>query len=167
MRGSSFWNNIIWDVTKIVADENIRFMQEALREAKEAYTLGEVPIGAILVKDNEIIARGHNETILSNDPTAHAEILVLRRGASVLKNYRLIGSTLYVTVEPCPMCTGAMIQSRIKKLVYGADDLKSGTVRSLYKILDDHRFNHRVEVSLGILKADCANLMQSFFKKLR
>jgi len=142
-------------------------MQEALREAKEAYTLGEVPIGAILVKDNEIIARGHNETILSNDPTAHAEILVLRRGASVLKNYRLIGSTLYVTVEPCPMCTGAMIQSRIKKLVYGADDLKSGTVRSLYKILDDHRFNHRVEVSLGILKADCANLMQSFFKKLR
>jgi tRNA(adenine34) deaminase len=142
-------------------------MQEALEEARKAYRLGEVPIGAVLVKDDEILARSYNETILSNDPTAHAEILVLRRGAEVLKNYRLVNSTLYVTVEPCLMCAGAMIQARIERLVYGTDDLKSGAVRSLYKILNDNRFNHQVKVTFGILAEDCKKLLQSFFEKLR
>ena len=119
------------------------------------------------MKDSKILSRAHNETILSNDPTAHAEILALRRGADVFKNYRLVGSILYVTVEPCLMCAGAMIQARIKRLVYGTDDLKSGVIRSLYKILNDNRFNHRVEVNSGILENDCKKLLQSFFEKLR
>ncbi len=148
-------------------NEHFRFMQEALEEAGKAYRLGEVPIGAVLVKDDESIARAHNETILANDPTAHAEILVLRRAGVALHNHRLLNTTLYVTVEPCPMCAGAMIQARIKKLVFGAYDLKSGAVRSLYKILDDNRLNHRIEITAGIREEECRMLIQAFFKNLR
>lgn len=148
-------------------DVHTRYMREALKEAKKAYKLGDVPIGAVLVGDGEILACAHNETIASNDPTAHAEILALRRGATILKNHRLLNTTLYVTVEPCPMCAGAMVQARIARLVYGTDDLKTGAVRSLYKILSDNRLNHQVEVTSGILEEEGRELLQTFFKKLR
>jgi tRNA(adenine34) deaminase len=148
-------------------DSDIQFMQEALAEARSAAAAGEVPIGAVLVHDSQIIARSGNRTIRDNDPTAHAEIIVLREAARRLGNYRLSGATLYVTIEPCSMCAGAVIQARVPRLVYGADDPKGGAVRSCFQILSDPRLNHQVEVTYGILAADCAAVIQSFFSERR
>lgn len=148
-------------------DANVAGMQEALAEARLAGEAGEVPIGAVLMSDGKIVARGGNRTIRDGDPTAHAEIVVLREAARVLGNYRLAGTTLYVTVEPCSMCAGAMIQARIPRLVYGCDDPKGGAVRSCFEILSHPRLNHRVEVSAGVLAEDCAVLLQSFFATRR
>lgn len=142
-------------------------MQEALKEAREAAAAGEVPIGAVLVHDGEIIARSGNRTIRDCDPTAHAEVVVLRKAAEALANYRLAGTTLYVTVEPCSMCAGAMIQARIPRLVYGADDPKGGAVRTCFQILSDSRLNHQVEVTSGVLADECAAVIQSFFAERR
>ncbi len=148
-------------------DADIQFMQEALAEARAAAAAGEVPIGAVLVLDGKILARSGNRTIRDNDPTAHAEIVVLREAARLLGNYRFTGSTLYVTIEPCGMCAGAMIQARISRLVYGADDPKGGAVRTCFQILSDPRLNHQVEITSGVLAADCADLIQSFFAARR
>lgn len=148
-------------------DADIQFMQEALAEARAAAAAGEVPIGAVLVLDGKILARSGNRTIRDNDPTAHAEIVVLREAARLLGNYRFAGSTLYVTIEPCGMCAGAMIQARISRLVYGADDPKGGAVRTCFQILSDPRLNHQVEITSGVLAADCADLIQSFFAARR
>jgi tRNA(adenine34) deaminase len=136
-------------------------MHEALAEARSA--AGEVPIGALLVHDGRILARAGNRTIRDNDPTAHAEVVVLREAARLLGNYRLAGSTLYVTIEPCSMCAGAMIQARVPRLVYGADDPKGGAVRSCFQILSHPSLNHQVEVTSGVLAAECAAIIQSFF----
>jgi tRNA(adenine34) deaminase len=144
-----------------------QFMQEALLEARASAAAGEVPVGAVLVHDGKILARSGNRTIRDCDPTAHAEIVVLREAARLLGNYRLAGTTLYVTIEPCSMCAGAMIQARLPRLVYGADDPKGGAVRSCFEILSDPRLNHQVEVSSGILAEDCASLLQSFFAQRR
>lgn len=143
------------------------FMQEALVEARSAAAAGEVPVGAVLVHEGKMLARSGNRTIRDGDPTAHAEIIVLREAARSLGNYRLAGTTLYVTIEPCSMCAGAMIQARVPRLVYGADDPKGGAVRTCFQILSDSRLNHQVEVVPGVLADDCAAIMQSFFAERR
>jgi len=142
-------------------------MQEALKEAQAAAAVGEVPIGAVLVHDGKVLARSNNRTIRDNDPTAHAEILVLRTAARLLGNYRLSGTTLYVTIEPCSMCAGAIVQARVPRLVYGADDPKGGAVRSCFEVLSNPRLNHQVEITSGILAVHCAAILQSFFAERR
>ena len=148
-------------------ETHFKFMQEALAEARTSANAGEVPIGAILIHDEEILARSGNRTIRDNDPTAHAEIIVLREAARLLGNYRLANTTLYVTIEPCSMCAGAIIQARVPRLVYGADDPKGGAVRSCFEILSNPRLNHQVEVSAGVLAAESAAVLQSFFAARR
>ena len=128
------------------------FMQEALAQAQLAFDCDEVPVGAVLVKDNQIIARAHNQSITNNDPTAHAEILALREAASVLKNYRLIDTTLYVTLEPCAMCAMALVHARVKYLVFAASDPRTGACGSVFQIASDSNLNHQLNVSQGVLK---------------
>ena len=146
---------------------DLELMEVALEEARGAAAAGEVPIGAIIVQEGKILARAGNRTIRDCDPTAHAEIIALREASRLLGNYRLSGTTLYVTIEPCSMCAGAMIQARVPRLVYGADDPKGGAVRSCFEILSDRRLNHRVEVTAGVLAAECAAVMQTFFAERR
>jgi len=150
-----------------MVESDIQCMQEALAEARAAATADEVPVGAVLVHDGKILARSGNRTIRDCDPTAHAEMVVLREAARLLGNYRLVDTTLYVTIEPCSMCAGAIIQARVPRLVYGADDPKGGAVRSCFKMLSHPRLNHQVEVTSGILAADCAAIIQSFFAQRR
>ena len=142
-------------------------MAIALEEAEAAIRKGEVPVGAAVVLDEDILARAHNSPIALNDPTAHAEIIVLREAAGRLGNYRLTGTTLYVTVEPCIMCVGAIVHARISRLVYGATDPKNGGVGSLYRILEDRRLNHTVEVKAGVLAGLCAEVLGRFFREKR
>ena len=142
-------------------------MLEALEEAKKAADMGEVPVGAVIVRDGEIIGRGHNETETRKDPTAHAEIMALRQGGLVMQNYRLIDATLYVTLEPCVMCAGAMIHSRIGRVVFGARDAKTGAAGSLMDVLHHPGMNHRVEITEGILADECAALLSDFFRMRR
>ncbi len=148
-------------------EADIQFMREALVEAHAAAAAGEVPIGAVLVHDGKILTRSGNRTIRDCDPTAHAEIIVLREAARILRNYRLADSTLYVTIEPCTMCAGAVIQARLPRLVYGADDPKGGAVRSCFEILSHPRLNHLVQVAAGVLAIECAAIIQSFFAERR
>jgi tRNA(adenine34) deaminase len=148
-------------------EADIPFMQEALDEARAAAQAGEVPIGAVLVHQGKILARANNRTIRDCDPTAHAEIVVLREAARLLANYRLAATTLYVTIEPCSMCAGAIIQARVPRLVYGADDPKGGAVCSCFEILSQPRLNHQVAVTSGVLAPDCAAILQSFFADRR
>ncbi len=147
--------------------DDLEFMRLALEEARAAAAAGEVPIGALVVQGGKILGRSGNRTIRDCDPTAHAEIVVLRQASRLVGNYRLAETTLYVTIEPCSMCAGAMIQARVPCLVYGADDPKGGAVRSCFEILSDNRLNHRVEVTAGVLAAECAAVMQLFFAERR
>lgn len=142
-------------------------MQEALAEAQKAFLLGEVPIGAVVVLNDEIIGRGHNlrETLL--DSSAHAEVLALRQAAHHLGDWRLTGSSIYVTIEPCPMCAGALLQFRVDTLIYGAKDPKAGAVDSIIDIVRDTRFNHQVKVISRVLEEDCRAVIQKFFRELR
>jgi len=142
------------------------FMKKALAEASRAAAQGEVPVGAVLVKDNKIVARGYNQSISRSDPTAHAEIIALRKAGQKLKNYRLPGLTMYITVEPCPMCLGAILQARIKRLVYGTEDSKQGAIISRLAI-PLARANHRLEICAGILSEECRQLMSNFFRSRR
>jgi tRNA(adenine34) deaminase len=141
-------------------DRDIEVMQIALEEARAAAAAGEVPVGAVLVREGEVIARGGNRTIRGCDPTAHAEMVVLREGARVLGNYRLTGTALYVTIEPCSMCAGAIIQARVPRVIYGCDDPKGGAVRSCFEVLSHPRLNHQVEVMSGVLAEECAAVIQ-------
>ena len=143
------------------------WMLEAIVEAKKAGAAGEVPVGAVLVADGHIIGRGYNQTITTHDPTAHAEIIALRQAAAAIENYRLINTTLYVTLEPCTMCAGAMIHSRIGRLVFGAPEPKAGAVISQVQSLDQAFLNHVIEYSGGVLQADCAKLLTDFFRHRR
>lgn len=143
------------------------WMQVALRQAQMAFEQGEVPIGAVIVHNGQVIAAAHNEREQNNDPTAHAEILVIQRAAKVLESWRLMDTTLYVTLEPCPMCAGAIMQSRIKQLVYGAMDIKGGATGSVMNVLDYTLWNHRVDVVAGVLEDECKDILKLFFKKLR
>jgi tRNA(adenine34) deaminase len=150
-----------------IVDVDISFMEVALEEARRALAAGEVPIGACIVHDGKILARSGNRTIRDCDPTAHAEIIVIRQAAGLLRNYRIPGTTLFVTLEPCSMCAGAIIQARLPRLVYGADDPRGGAVRSCFQILTNSTLNHQVEVRPGVLAADCASILQSFFAARR
>ena len=142
-------------------------MQVALSEAHAALAHGDVPVGAVVVKDGEVIARRHNERELTNDPTAHAEVLALRDASQVLGRWRLDDCTLVVTLEPCVMCAGALLSARIGKLVYGAADLKAGATASLYNVTSDPRLNHNPPVEHGVMAAESAQLLQEFFAGLR
>ena len=142
-------------------------MRAALDEARRGLLDGEVPVGAVVVADGAIVARAHNAPIALSDPTAHAEVLALREAGRKTGNYRLTGATLYVTVEPCPMCCGAVLQARLARVVYGAADPKAGAVESLYRLLDDSRLNHRVEAVGGVLGGECAALLREFFETKR
>ncbi len=142
-------------------------MKEALSEARKAYALGEVPIGSVLVKDGTVLSRGFNLRETQHDPTAHAEIVALRKAAEKIGSWRLSGTTLYVTVEPCVMCAGALVQARVQTLVYGAYDPKGGAVDSLLDVVRFPFFNHRLEVVSGVLEEECRELMQRFFSDLR
>jgi tRNA(adenine34) deaminase len=139
------------------------FMRAALEQARVAADRGEVPVGAVITVDGAIVARAGNRTVTDCDPTAHAEIIVLREASRAVGNHRLLGATLYVTVEPCAMCAGAIIQARIDRLVYGADDPKGGAARSCFSIFEHPQINHRVEVTPGLLAEDAAALLRNFF----
>ena len=143
-------------------------MREAIKEAKEGWLNGEVPVGALLIsQSDEILARDHNRCISLNDPTAHAEILVIRQAAQKRKNYRLNGVTMVVTIEPCPMCMGAIMNARLDMLVFGAFDPKCGAAGSVYNLPDDKRLNHRITIISRIMEQECRDLMQGFFRERR
>ena len=142
-------------------------MEEALRAAQRALEANEVPVGAVIVCDGKIVARGWNRNITDNDPTAHAEIVALREAGTIIGNHRLENCELFATIEPCPMCAGALVHARIKRLVYGADDPKAGAVNSVMQVLNRPQLNHKVEVRSGILAGRCAELLQTFFKSRR
>ena len=143
------------------------FMEEALREAQRAQALGEVPVGAIVVREGHIVGRGCNRPINAQDPTAHAEVIALREAGLVVGNYRLPDCDLYVTVEPCAMCAGAITLARIRRLIYGAEDPKAGAVHSMLHVLNHPKLNHQVEVTPGVLAAKCMDLLQTFFRSRR
>ena len=148
--------------------KHIEMMKVALTEAQRARKKGEVPIGAVLVSHNhQVLAAAHNRTITLNDPTAHAEILALRSAAAKIGNYRLLNTSLYVTVEPCPMCMGAAIHARVSRVIFGTRDSKWGAAGSLYNFAEDQRFNHQLEVIEGVCKSDCKSLVQEFFRQKR
>ena len=144
-----------------------KYMKEALKEAKKAYDKWEVPVGCVIVKDGKIIARAHNVKELSNDTTKHAEILAIQKASKKLGAWRLLGCDMYVTLEPCSMCAGAIINSRISNLYYGVSDEKTGAVGSVLNLLEDYTFNHKVNYKRGILRDECENILKSFFKELR
>ncbi len=148
-------------------EEDYRWMWEAIGEAKKAYAIEEVPIGAIVVKDGEVIGRGFNLRERDHDPTAHAEVIAIRDASKRLGGWRLIGCDLYVTIEPCPMCSGAILNSRIERVFYGGKDPKAGCAGSLMNLLIDERFNHQTEVFSGLLEDECGDLMRTFFRRLR
>jgi tRNA(adenine34) deaminase len=143
------------------------FMEEALRAAQRALEAGEVPVGAVVVRGGKIVGRGGNFNLADCDPTAHAEIVALREAGAALGNHRLEGCELFVTIEPCAMCAGALVHARLKRLIYGADDPKAGAVHSVMQVLNHPSGNHRMEVRAGVLAARCAELVQCFFKSRR
>ena len=147
--------------------EHVEFMAEAIVEARHAEAEGEVPIGAVAVAEGRIIGAGHNRPIGLGDPTAHAEILAIRAAAATLKTYRLTQVSIYVTLEPCVMCSGAMLNARVARVVYGARDDKAGALGSVYDIGRDGRLNHRFEVVGGVMESECAELMRGFFRARR
>ncbi|MDR2641380.1 MAG: tRNA adenosine(34) deaminase TadA [Planctomycetaceae bacterium] len=143
------------------------FMRQAIIEAQIAASEGEVPVGAVIVHGNQIIASAHNQREQLKDPTAHAEMIAITQATESFESWRLENCTIYVTLEPCPMCAGAILQARVNTLVYGADDLKSGAVKSLFNLLNDPRLNHRCNIISGILAEQCGTLLTEFFKKKR
>ncbi|WP_139492630.1 tRNA adenosine(34) deaminase TadA [Brevibacillus dissolubilis] len=143
------------------------FMQLAIEEAKKAEAIGEVPIGAVIVRNGEVVGRGYNLRETQKDPTLHAEMIAIREASERLGGWRLIGCTLYVTLEPCPMCAGAIVQSRVEQVVYGATDPKAGCAGTLMNLLEDPRFNHQVPTIHGVLGDECAQLLKDFFRGLR
>jgi len=154
-------------VNKAVNNEHEVWMIEAIIEARKAEDIAEVPIGAVIVYEGRVIGRGHNLRETSLDPTAHAEMIAIRDASQQLGAWRLSGCTLYVTLEPCPMCAGAIVQSRIDRIVFGTADPKAGCAGTLMNLLQDTRFNHRTEIVEGVLQPECAELLTAFFRKLR
>ncbi|MBF4102650.1 tRNA adenosine(34) deaminase TadA [Gallibacterium anatis] len=150
----------------VMSNEDQKFMQYALALADKAAMMGEIPVGAVLVDEQgNIVAEGWNQSITLSDPTAHAEIMALRQAGQKLQNYRLLNLTLYVTLEPCPMCAGAILHSRIKRLVFGASDYKTGAIGSRFHLFEDYRMNHIVEITAGVLAEECSAKISQFFQK--
>jgi tRNA(adenine34) deaminase len=145
----------------------MKFMRAALRQAQHAYDENEVPVGAVVVHNGRVIARAHNRPLHMNDPSAHAEILALRRAGHKLQNYRLSECSLYVTIEPCAMCAGAIVQARLKRVVFGARDAKAGAAGSVLTVLNHPELNHQAKVTYGVLADDCASLLRDFFRARR
>jgi tRNA(adenine34) deaminase len=143
------------------------YMEEALRAAQRALETGEVPVGAVVVCDGQVIASGWNQNLSDNDPTAHAEVVALRDAGAIVGNHRLNDCELFATIEPCAMCAGALIHARIRRLIYGADDPKAGAVQSVMQVLNHPQLNHRMEIKRGVLAGRCAELLQSFFRDRR
>jgi tRNA(adenine34) deaminase len=143
------------------------WMEEALRAAQRALEIGEVPVGAVIVRDGRIVGRGWNRNIADSDPTAHAELLALREAGATLGNHRLGNCDMFVTIEPCAMCAGAMVHARIRRLVYGADDPKAGAVQSVMRVINDPHLNHKIDIVSGVLAGRSAELLQSFFRERR
>jgi tRNA(adenine34) deaminase len=154
---------------KFIRDGEVdeKYMKLALEEAEQACQKGEVPVGAILMLGDRLLAKDHNRCIELNDPTAHAEMLVLRKAGEVLRNYRLNNTVMYVTIEPCPMCVSAMVHGRIARLVFGAPEPKFGAIESKYELLKDDGFSHRIEVDRGVLERECAGVLKTFFRERR
>lgn len=150
-----------------VLSEEIIYMRMALREAQRAAEAGEVPCGAVIVHNGEVIGKAHNQTEMLRDPTAHAEVLAITQASAALGNWRLTDAVMYVTKEPCPMCAGALVLARLKKVVWGCDDPKRGGGRSRFEILDHADLNHRVDIETGVLEEDCKALLQNFFRERR
>ena len=142
-------------------------MKSALKEAEKSYDKEEIPVGAVIVIDGKIIARGHNLKETKNDTTNHAEIIAIRKASKKLKSWRLRGCTMYVTLEPCTMCAGALIQARLDKVVIGTMDEKTGACGSVLNVLEDYKFNHKVEIEKGVMERDCKEILQKFFRELR
>ena len=156
------------DAAKVRSEFDEKMMRYALELADKAEALGEIPVGAVLVDDaRNIIGEGWNLSIVQSDPTAHAEIIALRNGAKNIQNYRLLNSTLYVTLEPCTMCAGAILHSRIKRLVFGASDYKTGAIESRFHFFDDYKMNHTLEITSGVLAEECSQKLSTFFQKRR
>ncbi|ABQ98820.1 preprotein translocase subunit SecA [Haemophilus influenzae PittEE] len=156
------------DAAKVRSEFDEKMMRYALELADKAEALGEIPVGAVLVDDaRNIIGEGWNLSIVQSDPTAHAEIIALRNGAKNIQNYRLLNSTLYVTLEPCTMCAGAILHSRIKRLVFGASDYKTGAIGSRFHFFDDYKMNHTLEITSGVLAEECSQKLSTFFQKRR
>ncbi|WJG10528.1 tRNA adenosine(34) deaminase TadA [Aliiglaciecola sp. LCG003] len=151
----------------INSTDDEKWMRYALQLADNAQDMGEIPVGAVLIKDNKVIGEGWNQSISQHDPSAHAEMLAIRSAGQSLQNYRMLDTTLYVTLEPCPMCAGLLVHSRIQRVVYGAADYKTGCAGSLMNLLNDPRFNHQIEVVSGILGEQCAEKLSAFFKLRR
>ena len=147
--------------------DDVTYMKIALSEARKAAEIGEIPIGSVLVLDGEVIAKAHNMRETWQDATAHAETIVIREACKKLKRWRLTGATLYVTIEPCPMCAGAIVMSRISRLVYGSPDSKAGAAESLFNVVNNPALNHMVEVTAGVCGEECTQVMKDFFKKRR
>jgi tRNA(adenine34) deaminase len=150
-----------------ITKEDENFMRIAIEQARVAEENGDVPIGAVIVCENRIVGKAYNQREQLQDPTAHAEIIALTQAAAALGNWHLNGCTIYVTLEPCPMCAGALVLSRMDRLVYGCDDPKTGACKSLYNIVQDERLNHRLEVTSGVLAEQCSKLLQDFFQRRR
>lgn len=156
------------DATKVRSEFDEKMIRYALTLADKAEALGEIPVGAVLVDESgNIIGEGWNLSIVQSDPTAHAEIIALRNGAKNIQNYRLLNTTLYVTLEPCTMCAGAILHSRIKRLVFGASDYKTGAVGSRFHFFDDYKMNHTLEITSGVLAEECSQKLSAFFQKRR
>lgn len=151
----------------MIMQKDEQFMGLALAEAEKGMAAGEVPVGAVVVMDGKVIAKAHNSPVAKCDPCAHAEVIALRKAASAMKNYRLTGAELFVTLEPCAMCAGAILNARIARLVFGAADPKGGAVVSLYSILEDPRLNHSVRVDRGVLEDSCSEILSRFFREKR
>jgi tRNA(adenine34) deaminase len=149
------------------SEADARFMAEALAEAAKAAARGEIPVGAVAVHEGRVIGRGHNLREIARDPSAHAELTAMRAAAAYLSSWRLVGVDIYVTLEPCPMCAGALVNSRVERVVYGADDPKAGAVRTLYRLLEDPRLNHRLAVVPGVMAEACAKQLKDFFAAVR
>ena len=152
---------------KVTKEKDIYYMKKALEEAKKALKYEEVPIGAVLVKDGKIIGKGFNLKETKNDTTYHAEIIAIREASKKLGNWRLSGSSLYTTIEPCPMCAGAILNARIDRLIIGARDFKSGSCGTVINIFEEGLFNHRLDLEIGVLEEECSDLISNFFKELR
>ncbi|OBX05614.1 tRNA adenosine(34) deaminase TadA [Gallibacterium genomosp. 3] len=151
-----------------MTEQDQKFMQYALTLADKAAAMGEIPVGAVLVDEQgNILAEGWNQSITLSDPTAHAEIIALRQAGQKIQNYRLLNTTLYITLEPCPMCAGAILHSRIKRLVFGAMDYKTGAIGSRFHLFEDYRMNHVVEITAGVLAEQCSNKISQFFQQRR
>jgi tRNA(adenine34) deaminase len=146
---------------------NINFMQQAYKEAEKALAIGEIPVGAVIVYDNKIIARAHNESIKKNDPTAHAEILAIRKAGKILKNYRLNSAILYVTLEPCPMCACSASWARIDTIIYGASDKKFGSCGTVFSLHNNTNLNHKIKIVKGVMEYKCSKILKDFFKSRR